>query len=308
MPYSVQEIVYIIIFSFILVYTSFNGFFGTVFQAAEKMQYNSILGVLDRVLFVSLAIAFLYMGFGILALIIIAVFSHFLNLIVNYKLTKRFLSFKFFNRIKWDKALLGSALIFSILSFTVLLSSKIDLVMISWLGSSRDVGIYGVAYQIVHVIGSVRNLLAIAFFPVFVKTFHGKLVRWKTLVKYSFLLGFSILIIGIIGFFFSEQGITLLLGSEYSESGVILSVLIFYLVFSFVTIPFTNSLQATHNELVNLKLCWISPTLNIGLNYLFFNIFGLIGIAYSTLVVSLIRVPIFVFYTWRTLKKQKKII
>lgn len=308
MPYSMQEKLYIIIFSFTLVYTSFYGFFGTVFQAAEKMQYNAVLGILDRVLFVSLAIAFLYMGFGILTLIIIALFSHFFTLILNYRLTKRFLSFKFFNKIKWDKALLGSALIFSILNFSVLLSTKIDLVMISWLGSSQDVGIYGVAYQIVQSGAIVRNLLAIAFFPIFVKTFHRKLVRWKQLLKYAFLLGFGILLLGIIVSFFSEQGITLLFGAEYSESGVILSVLIFYLVFSFFTMPFSNILQATHNERLNLKLCWIAPILNIGLNYLFFNIFGLIGIAYSTLVVGLIRVPIFVFFTWRILKKQNKII
>ena len=308
MPYSFQEKVYIIIFSFTLVYTSFFGFFGIVYQAAEKMQYNAFLNVLNRVLFVSLGIVFLYLGFGVFGLIIIALSSQFFTIIINYKLTKKFINYKFFNKIKWDVRLLKSALIFSILSFTVLLTSKIDLVMISWLGTSQDVGIYGVSYKIIHMGLELRNIFAVAYFPIFVKTFHKKSVRWRNLLKYAFLLAFGIFILAIIGSFFSEPIVTFIFGSEFSESGVILSVLLFYISFSFFTIPFSNTLQATGNEMLNLKLCWIGPVINIVLNYYLFNIYGLIGIAYSTLFVGIIRIPIFVFFTWRVLKKQNKII
>jgi O-antigen/teichoic acid export membrane protein len=307
-PYSLQEKIYIILFSFTLFYDSFEGFFATVYQAAEKMQYNAALNILNRILIVSLAITFLYMGFGLFTLFIISLFSNFLTIIINFKLTKKFLIFKFWNKIKLDKTILKSALIFSILSFSVLLTTKIDLVMISVLGSSKDVGIYGVPYLITRTASTMRNLVATAFFPIFVKIFHKNIVRGKTLLKFSFLLGFGLLIIAIIGSFFSEQIIIFLFGLEYSESGYILSVLIFYLIISYFSIPFTITLQATHNENINLKICWIDPSLNIILNLLFFNIFGLIGIAYSTLVVAFTTAPIRVIITWRTLKKQNKII
>ena len=307
-PYPLREKIYIIIFSFTLIYNSFNGFFGAVYQAAEKMQYNSVLIILKSILFVPISIAFLYMGFGLLALFIISLFSHFFTLIINFKLTKRFLIFKFWNKIEWNKSLLRPALIFSILSFTFLLTTKIDLVMISWLSFSEDVGIYGVAHQITFTGVSVRNLLGIAFFPIFVKTFHKNVIRWKKLLKYAFLLGFGLLSIATVGSLLSKQVITLLFGWNYSESGVILSVLIFYLAFVFFSIPFTNTLQATHNESKILMVCWVGPCLNIGLNILFFKIFGLIGIAYSTLVVGSVSVSITVLITWRTLKKQNKLI
>jgi len=307
-PYSLQERFYIIIFSFTLIYNSFNGFFQTVFQATEKMQYNAALTILNRILFVPLSIAFLYMGFGLLALFIISLFSHFFTLIINFRLTKKFLIFKFWNKIKWDKSILRPALIFSILSFTVLLTTKIDVVMVSWLSTPKDVGIYGVAYQITDIGVTLRGILAIAFFPIFVKTFHKHIVGWKKLFKYAFSLGFGLLLLATVGALLSKQVITLLFGVAYSDSGVILSVLIFYMVFIFFTIPFSNALQATHNEDKLLKVCWIGPCLNIGLNYLFFKIFGLIGIAYSTLVVSSVSIFIIVLITWRTLKKQKKII
>ena len=116
------------------------------------------------------------------------------------------------------------------------------------------------------------------------------------------------LILAIIGFFFSEQVVVFVFGEKYIESGAILSVLIFYLVISYFSIPYTNTLQATHNEGVNLRICWIQPTLNIGFNFIFFNMFGLIGIAYSTLVATFGTMPILIFVTWRVLKKQNKII
>lgn len=307
-PYSFREQFYIFVFSFTLIDNSFHGFFGSVFQAAEKMQYNSVLTILRSVLFVPISIAFLYMGFGLLALFLISLFSHFITLIISYRLTKRFLIFKFWNKIKWDKSLLIPAIIFSILSFTYLLTTKIDVVMISWLSTSKDVGLYGVAHQITFTGVSVRNLLGVAFFPIFVKSFHKNMVRWRNLLKYAFILGFVLLILAVLGSFLSRPAINLLFGLSYSESGVILSVLIFYLALVFFSIPFTNTLQATHNERNILKVCWISPTINIGLNYLFFNIFGLIGIAYSTLVVGFVSVLITVLVTWSSLKKQNKLI
>lgn len=308
MPYTLLEKFYIIVFSSTLIYRSLHDFFGTVYQAAEKMQYNAVLTVINRILFVSLAIAFLYMGFGLISLFIISIFSQFFTLLLNIRLTKRFVSFKFFNKIKWDTSILIPGLIFTILSFSVFLSSRIDLVMISLLGSTKDVGIYGAAHHIIETGFIFRNIFATAFFPIFIKSFYKKSVRWKKLFKYAIMLGLSMLLLAVIGSYFSEQVITLLFGVKYSQSGVLLSVLIFSLAIAFFTIPFTNTLQATHNEIINLKICWIAPSLNIVLNYLFFKIFGLIGIVYSTLVVGVITLPIWIFITWKVLKKQNKII
>jgi O-antigen/teichoic acid export membrane protein len=307
-PYSTLEKIFIIFFSITLIYRSFEGFLGIIYQAAEKMQYNSALTILNRILFVPLSILVLIMGFGVTGLFVIAIFSQFFTLFLNFKLTKRFLSFKFFSKIKWDKSILKPALIFSIISFTVLLTSKIDIVMISWLGTSKDVGIYGVAYQITHSGAEIKNLVSVAFFPIFVKIFHNKIVRWKKLLKYAFFIGLILLILSTVVSILSPKVIPLIFGEEYFESGIILSVLIFYLAFIFLNIPFTNTLQATHNEIHFLKICWIAPCLNIGLNYLFFKIFGLIGIAYSTLIVQIVAIPITIFVTYRVLKKQGKII
>jgi len=65
-------------------------------------------------------------------------------------------------------------LVFSLLGFFGFLISRIDLLMISFLGTAKDVGIYGVANKIAHQGIMLRNFTATAFFPIFVNGFTIK--------------------------------------------------------------------------------------------------------------------------------------
>ena len=73
------------------------------------MQYISIFGIANRALFVSLSITFLYLGFGLLSLFIIALFSNFLTLLINYKYSQKLVIFKLFSKIQFDKDVLKPA-------------------------------------------------------------------------------------------------------------------------------------------------------------------------------------------------------
>ena len=305
-PYSIQIKLYIILFSFSLIYNAFNPFLNTIYKAAEKMQYIAILQILNVIVYVSLSVTFLYLGYGLLTLFLIALFSHFLTIIINYKLSKRFIKFKFWSKINWDKNLLKPALVFSILSFSYFLAGRIDILMISILGTSREVGIYGIASQITLVGVTTRTIVATAFFPIFVKAFSSYVVKWRSLLRYSIVMGIGLLTFAAIISFYSNQIISLFFGEKYYESGVILGVLIFQLAILFFDIPFSNTLQATYNENKLLKICWIAPVINICLNYILYYRIGLIGIAYSTLVVTCVSLLLYILLTWQALKKSRE--
>jgi len=76
---------------------------------------------------------------------------------------------------------------------------------------------------------------------------------------------------------------------------------------AFFIFPFVHTLQAMHNEMYLLKICWIASFLNIGFNYLFYKTYGFIGIAYSTLVVGIVSLFLYVGITKRALKVQNKL-
>ena len=98
-----------------------------------------------------------------------------------------------------------------------------------------------------------------------------------------------------------------LFGEEYRHTIPIFSVLIFTVVVHLTSVIFNQSLSATNNEVILLKISWIPPIINIALNITFLYYFGLIGVAYATLIVHIIYLLLLMFFSYFTLKKQGKI-
>ncbi|UCC38810.1 MAG: flippase [Candidatus Aminicenantes bacterium] len=295
---------FIIIYSSEIVYYGLDSFIGVIYQTTEKMQYLAYFSVSTRVLVTGLSIIFLFLGAGVLTILIINLLCKFAVLIVNFLYSKRYIRFKFNINPRIASPILKSMFIFTLIKFINVLAVKIDILMISLLSTSRDVGIYGVAHEIAREGLLLRNIVATAFFPIAVKFFHSNAIKIKTLLTYSIAL-FSAVFAGcFLLSFFAQDLVILVFGIKYNHSGYILSYLIFYLPLAFLTLPFATSLQATHNEKILLVVYSLGAALNAPLNIIFFYKYGLIGIAYSTLVVFFVQSLSISFLALRKLKAQ----
>lgn len=303
-PYEFRAKLYVVLFSAQLAYMGIDTFLATIYQVNEKMQYISIFSLTAKIVFVILAVILLHIGFDLLWLFLASLLANFATLIVNYRFSKRFVQFKMFSRIHFDKVLLKPALVFSLLGFVGIIATRVDLFMISLLGTAKDVGIYGVAYQIARQGLMLRNVTAVAFFPSFVRRFHNRQMEGAKLIKYSLFLAVAIFLATLAVSFFVERIVTTVFGVEYEQAGRILKVLLFYLAFPWASLPFTNALQATHNEKLGLYIGSVMAVLNIPLNIIFFYTFGLIGIAYSTLVVYGVGSVLMCVISYHVMKKQ----
>jgi len=310
-PYTWEIKLYITIFSFHLIYDTYSSFFYSIFNALEKMQYIAILQFGQRVLTFILTVTCLLLGFDILALIVVATLSSLLTVFINYKISSRFIPFRFNLGIYWDKELMKSTLIFSLILFMSFVATRIDVLMLSILASWSDVGVYGAAEKFAEPGQIIRNLAAVAFFPMFVKMFHNKKVKGAILFRYSiaaaFIVFFLITIVVICVNLLSIPLADIVEGTRaevYLDPIPIWSVLFYYVGISIITIPFINALQATHNEMVVLRISWIPPIANIVLNLVFLKLFGVIGIAYSTLCVYTIGFILHMIVCWKVLKRQ----
>jgi O-antigen/teichoic acid export membrane protein len=305
-PYDRTTKLYILLFGLQLVYLGLKGFLATIFQAAEQMKYIALFGIVNRVLFVGLSIGALYLGFGLTALFLISIFANLVTLALNYRLSRKLVRFRLFSRIQVDKKILMPGLVFSLMAFVSYLLTRVDLLMISFLGTPRDVGVYGVAFRVAEQGVVLRNLIVVAFFPIFIKYFHsgkvavmgGRLIRISGLFLVGVFLGSFLLSLVI------EDLVSLVFGPEYQASGYILKVLLFYLAFAWASMPFTTAAQATHNEKYLLMISSGMAVLNVLLNYVFFVYFGLIGIAYSTLVVQFLGSLLESIICYRVLRRQ----
>jgi len=305
---SLQMQLYIIIFSADLVIKGINGFLCTIYQATEEMKFISIFSIITNVLSTGFSILILYLGYGVLELLIVQLGSHLIVLIMNYKFSKRFVEFKFFSRPLFDVNIIKPSAIFSLLIFLTTIATRIDVLMIAALSSSRDVGIYGIAYKLVQKFSILRNLVTTAFFPIFVKRFYKRSITGSRIIRYSVYFAAIIAVISVFISFFSNDIIRILFGTEYMESARILSLLVFAQAFNWATIPFTTAAQATHNEKVLLFGRTLSALLNVPLNFILFNSFGLIGIAYSTLIVYAVGNSVIVIMSYKSMKKNGYIV
>jgi len=303
-PYELQTKLYIILFSFQLGYTGLIGFLGTIFQATENMKYISIFGIFNRILFVGLSILFLYLGFGLMALFLISLFSNLFTLLLNFRISRKFIKFNLLAKIHVDMKILKPGIIFSLMNFVGFLTTRVDVLMISFLGTPTDVGVYGLAYRIAEQGVVLRNLIVTAFFPIFIKRFSAAKVQASRLIRLSVLIFIGIFLATFLASFIVKGLVVRVFGLQYEPSGRILEVLLFFLAFAWADMLFATAAQATHNEKYLLIIAAIMAVANVVLNYVFFLQFGLIGIAYSTLVVTFVGTMSEILVSYRVMKSQ----
>jgi len=306
--YETRTILFIAIFSLKLFSMSFTGYINTIYKYSEKMEYLAIFDIIHRLIYVGSIILFLQLGFSIFAVILISAFSSLMSFLIRFYHSRRILKFNIFSKLNFNKKIIKSSLVFSGMSGVGKLHSRADLFMISILGTSPEVGIYGVAFNLAREANVVKRVVAEAFFPVAVKILHRDSIKKEIIIKYSIIFGLGMTILAIIGFFLAEPIVRIFFGQEYVESGRILRVLIFYMVAYFSTLPFTEAIQATGNEKVFLIGKSIMAGINIPLNIILYSVFGLIGIAYSTLIVYLIGSILINCYSYYLLKRQGYIV
>lgn len=306
--YEFQLKLFIILFSSTLFIDSTNNYFTIIFKSYERMEFISILSMGNSILFTTLALIFLYLGFGVFYLLILNIFCSFVFLLIRYKISRKFVIFKFWKKIKFDRVILKPSIIFSLQSFFIILTTRVDYVMISFLGSIEDVGIYSLPYSLAMQGGVLINIISTAFFPMLVKRFNQGPIKAKILFRYSFILGISVFVLSIVGYLFVDEIIILLFGNKYLESIPIMQVLLFYIAFLFFQFPFLTAANATGNENLALKIQILGAIMNIVLNYVLFIYFGLIGIAYSTVVVFSTICVASIFFYYRKMKGQGYII
>jgi O-antigen/teichoic acid export membrane protein len=302
--YAITTKLYIAIFSLNLFSSELINYIVIIFQCTERMQYIAIFNIFKMASFVGFLIIFVNLGYGLFPIILLSVSTSILTLLLYIYYSRKIVKYNIFTKIKIDKNIIKQSITFSAIGICATLHNRVDLFMISLLGTSPEVAIYAVAYNLARESEVLKNRLEAAFFPIAVKTFNNGTIRKKIIIKYSLFFAISMICLSLIGFFLAEPAILLLFGKEYTESAIILKVLIFYIVSWFSTLPFLESIYATGNEKVLLFGKGIMASINIPLNIVLYLLYGLIGIAYSTLVVYTAGSIIINFYSYHTLKKQ----
>jgi len=260
-----------------------------IIQAEEKMKLLATIEVIKDIIRICGTVGLLVIINNLFVIMIYRAVVNFVFLFIYYKNLKKIIHYSLnFNlkKIKLPKKLLKEAAIFSIIGVGGILSLKIDVAMISWLGNPSEVGVYGLSQKIVVQLEMVRGIVLTAFFPLFIKRFNQGKVKLKKLFQITCIIFLGTLILAVLFSLIADNLITMLYSVEYEQVGSIIVVLVFYLVFFFSNLPMGTSIQSVGLEKYLLLMYPFTIIINIVLNYFLYKEYGVIGFAYSTLAVQ----------------------
>lgn len=285
-PYEYEVKLYIFYFSVIIAVDCLVGYFSNYFIILQKTKFLSTVTVFSQLMRSSLNIFLVLNNFGVFHLLFSMIFTQSVMLFILYIRTYNALDLSMFTSPKINFGKIGTAIVFTLIGFFSFLSLQINITIVSIIGDKVEVGIYATALILATLIQNIRNTISTVFIPITSTFLDGKMdeYKFKRLFILSTYIFFLITPFCFTLSYFSEYLFDVILSSEYEESSEIFRVLIFYVIFAWVTLPFTLASQVLDLQFTILKIFSIMSVLNIFLSLFFYSNYGLVGMAYSTLI------------------------
>lgn len=311
-----QETIYVVYFvALSVILTAISGIFNSIFQAHEKMEYQSLGQVINSILmfagvFIAIFYGFNVLGFAFIFFISSAISLTYIFIVYIWKFSLHKLE------INWDfwKPTIKEALPFGLTGLSGMIYTYIDSVMLSLIQGNEVVGWYNAAYRLILALLYIPITINIAIFPSMSKFHISSHDSLKLITERYFKL---MLIIGIpLGTavtILADNIIILVFGYGYLQSIIALQILIWTTVFTFAAAAFVRLLEATNRQLIMTKISAITVIVNILLNLILIPEFSYIGASISTVITEIILVASIIKISYKigfgiSLKKVREIL
>ena len=257
-----------------------------VFNGIEKMEVISIKQISANALALIGLLVFIHSDKSIIGAAIIISSSAILSsigLIQFYRKTINKISFSI--DLEFCKKLLSESLPILFSAFMIAIYYNLDMVMLGYMKTEADVGIYNAAYKILLVGIIPFTLILNSFFPTLSKIGLTKSLEFKKVIsQYGTLLISSAIIISSIIFFNAGELIQILFGKQFLKASIPLSILSLNILVIGTNIFFGNPLIAWGKQKQYSFAIALGAVANIILNILLIPKYSYSGAAFSTLL------------------------
>ena len=296
--YNQQTITVVYILTFSSIFSSFYLFFYSIFQAYEKMEYQSLTQILNAILmFIGILFAInqkdSVITFACVYLVTSAIIFALTLFLLSWKLIIPKIHFNF---DLW-KYLILTAIPLSLIFMFSSTSFRIDTVLISILKGNIAVGYYSAAYKLFEAFLFIPMVFAASIFPVFsrlhitskdsLELSYKKTIKYMTIVSLPITITTTILSNKIIIFFY---------GIEYGNSIIALKILFWAIPAIFLTHVFVFLFVSINKQKLIVKLTFLIMIYNILLNLIFIPFLSYTGAAITTIITEVTFLLLCLFY------------
>jgi len=287
-PKQTIKVVYFIALS--VIFNAFSGMYYSIFQAYEKMEYQSLGNILSNIL---IFLGFLFaisQGFSVIVFASI----YFLVSIIIFGYTLFIYEQKFIlPKIEFDwefwKAKIKEALPFGLTGTFITIYLWMDSVMLSFVKGEEVVGWYNAAYKLILTLLFIPGIINTAIFPSMSRFYISsqnslKLIHEKYF-KFMLVIGIPI---GIGTTFLADRIILLIYGEDFIPTIIILKILIWSLVLIFFRTSFDRLFESIGKQIIVSEAFGIGVILNLILNLTLIPKYSYIGAAVATVITDLV--------------------
>jgi O-antigen/teichoic acid export membrane protein len=287
-PGSTLNIVYIISLS--VIFGSFSQTVYSIFQAYEKMEYQSLGNTLNSILMLIGVILLIQQNVGVLEFALLYVMVSFVIMIYNFIVCIwKFVIPKLDLDLKFWKKLILNAIPLGLISIFIILFVKVDTIMLSKMAGDIAVGWYNAAVNLVQSLSFITGALMAAIFPVFSKFNESSKDSFNKLYEKSFqYLLIIILPIGIGTSLLADKFILLIYGVAYVNSIIALQILIWWYVLGSMSWLIGTVLNSTNRQKVFVMSSAFCLIFNIIANLFLIPILSYVGASIVTIATEAI--------------------
>lgn len=233
-PADTKNVIYL--FGIYTLVISLSAVFKVTFRAFEKMEYEAGITIFANIIRVSLGLLILFLGYGLIELALVFIFSGIFDIVISFLICeRRFVKPKIELDLGFLKSTIKIVLPLTITALSVLMYTKIDIVMLSAMKGDAVVGWYSAANILVLVFTPIPQLFMNSLFPLMsiysVSSRDSSKIISEKSFKYLFLLALP-LALGIT--LLADKIILLFYGQQFSNSIIALQILAWNIILFFL--------------------------------------------------------------------------
>ena len=288
--YDQKTFFIVLFFTLYLIISTFAQLYISFFRIHEEMNYEAVIRTVEKIFLIIPGLAALYFGYGLYSISAIYLFSAFVALLLSlYYTRKRYAKIHFDYKKDVMKDIVKKAMPFAFFAVFYDIYFRVDVTILKFLEGNVATGLYGSATKITEVFLFIPQIFSRASFPS-ISNIYKNMQQYLSFV-YTKSIKFLLIIIVPTAFFtmfFSEKIMNLLYGNEFIGASSALIILMFAMVFIFVTTISMHFLISTNNEKKTSALIAALAVLNLLFNFALIPYFHIVGAAAATLLTEII--------------------
>jgi len=280
------------------------GTIGILFQSRVQAKYSSQITIFLAFFIPALKLLVIFFDKGIIFFSLLLIIEATINTIWSLyiyinKLKQNPSDWRF--RSPVFKQLMSDSWPFLLAGLFGYIYSRIDQIMLQHYLGSRSVGLYDVAVKLSNIWSFIPALIISSIFPALVNARKiDRLIYLKRYKSLTILITIITFVVTIFVFFTAKPLISLLFGTQFLESVLILKIYIWSGAIAIIGILVQQYLITENKGWIHLVMTLIGAVLNIALNLILIPRYGMTGAAVATLFsYSVIPLGLFFFQQFR---------